>query len=353
MTAGCHSRRATPRDGPRATSHPLGTVRNVTDTLAATDVPPARAVPGLTPVQLRTLTTLRRTEPPTEFDPDFIAELRNDALDALADLVQRLGDHDDLWVSKHGVAGVLACEAHHLAPDDFSWTPARARGQVAHRAIQLLLNWRGEPTPADVVDEALARLAEEDRSIGTYVAALSAGDEADLRGLATERVTKFVECFPPLDRRWHPMTEARAQFPSTGRIQLTAKVDLVLGRPSGRESRKVIVDLKSGRIVAQHREDLRFYALVETLCRDVPPRKLATFSLDSGQAEVEEVTPGVLRSSLRRTLDAIERMVELRAEGREPRRSPHAACRWCTVVSTCDPGRASLAAVSDGVDPQG
>jgi hypothetical protein len=296
----------------------------------------------LTPVQIRTLGALRRTDPPVAFDEAFIAELREDALTGLAELGERLGDHDDLWVSKHAVAAVLACEAHHLAPDDFTWTPARARGQVAHKAIQLLLNWRGEPTPADLVDEAIARLSDEDRSIGGYVAGLSPGDAADLRGLATERVTKFVECFPPLDRRWHPMTEAPARFPATGRIQLSAKVDLVLGRPSGRESRKVIVDLKSGRIVAQHREDLRFYALVETLCRDVPPRKLATFSLDSGSAEVEEVTPGLLRSSLRRTLDAIERMVELRAEGREPRRSPHAACRWCTILTECRPGQTSL-----------
>ncbi len=333
------------RPGSPLLRHPVGTVRGVTDAT------PARPVPGLTPVQVRTLTALRRTDPPTEFDDDFIAELRDDALTGLAELAERLGDHDDLWVSKHGVAGVLACEAHHLAPDDFTWTPARARGQVAHKAIQLLLNWRGEPTPADLVDEALARLGDEDRSIGAYVAGLSAGDEAELRGLATERVTKFVECFPPLDRRWHPMTEATARFPLSGRIQLTAKVDLVLGRPQGRESRKVIVDLKSGRIVAQHREDLRFYALVETLCRDVPPRKLATFSLDSGQAEVEEVSPGLLRSSLRRTLDAIERMVELRAEGREPRRTPNVACRWCTVISGCAPGQASLSPpIPDGGD---
>ena len=78
-----------------------------------------------------------------------------------------------------------------------------------------------------------------------------------MRGLAIERVTKFVECFPPLDRRWHPMTEAAAQYPVPGPIVLRARVDLVIGRPSGIEPRKVIVDLKSGRIVDRHREDLR------------------------------------------------------------------------------------------------
>jgi RecB family exonuclease len=144
------------------------------------------------------------------------------------------------------------------------------------------------------------------------------------------------------------MTEAAAQYPIGGPIVLRARVDLVVGRPAGPESRKVIVDLKSGRIVARHRDDLRFYALVETLCRDVPPRKLATFSLDSGSAVVEEVTTTALRSALRRTLDAIERMVELRVEGREPRRTPGVSCRWCPLLDDCEPGRASMAGAVDG-----
>jgi hypothetical protein len=313
---------------------------------------PEPAVPagnGLTPVQQRTLDALRRGVPPVVFDPDFVAELRHDTDTALAELGTRL-DTAELYVNKHLIAGVLDCEAHYLAPDPFTWTPARARGQVSHKAIQLLLNWRGEPAPADLVDEALARLADEPTRLGEYVAGLGRGGEADLRGQAVDRVTKFLECFPPLDRRWHPMTEAAAQYPIGGPIVLRARVDLVVGRPAGPESRKVIVDLKSGRIVARHRDDLRFYALVETLCRDVPPRKLATFSLDSGAAVVEEVTTTALRSALRRTLDAIERMVELRVEGREPRRTPGVSCRWCPLLEDCEPGRASMATADDDGD---
>jgi hypothetical protein len=313
---------------------------------------PEAAVPagnGLTPVQQRTLDALRRAGPPVVFDPDFVAELRHDTDSALADLGGRL-DATELYVTKHAVASVLDCEAHHLAPDPFTWTPARARGQVSHKAIQLLLNWRGEPTPADLVDEALARLADEPTRLGDYVAGLGRGGEADLRGQAVDRVTKFLECFPPLDRRWHPMTEAAAQYPIHGPIVLRARVDLVVGRPAGPESRKVIVDLKSGRIVSRHRDDLRFYSLVETLCRDVPPRKLATFSLDSGSAVVEDVTTTALRSALRRTLDAIERMVELRVERREPMRTPGVSCRWCPLLDECEPGRASMATFGDDAD---
>ena len=45
-----------------------------------------------------------------------------------------------------------------------------------------------------------------------------------------------------------------------------------LGRPTGDESSKVIIDLKTGRSSPRHRDDLRFYALVETLARELPPR---------------------------------------------------------------------------------
>lgn len=283
---------------------------------------------GLSPVQRRTLEALRRTESPIVFDPAFVADLCQTAAEALAELAERLGDCQ-LPVNKFTVAGVLGCETHFLEPGPFTWNAAIARGQVSHRAIQLLLNWRGEPTPTDLVDEALARLADEERGIGEWIAGLGAADEADLRGQAVNRVTQFVECFPPLSRTWHPMTEAPVRWPLDGPIVLRARVDLVIGRPAGDESRKVLIDLKSGRIVPRHREDLRFYALVETLARGVPPRSVASFSLEAGEAVVDQVTDAMLRSSLRRTLDAVSRMIELTVEGRPPQPPPSAACFRC------------------------
>ena len=103
-----------------------------------------------------------------------------------------------------------------------------------------------------------------------------------------------------------------------------------------------IVDLKSGRVQARHREDLRFYALVETLSRRVPPRLLASFYLDSAQPITEDVTEGLLRSALRRTLDGINALVEIKVEGRPAVARPGASCRWCPLATTCAPGQAYL-----------
>jgi hypothetical protein len=297
--------------------------------------------PTLTPAQERTLALLRRGDEEVEFSEEFVVELRDEALGAMADFAERLGNNA-LFITKHTLSSVHGCEAHHLAPDDFEWTPARAKGQVAHKAIQQMLNWRGEPTPRDLVDDALARLADEERDFGRWIAALSPGDEADLRGQAIERVNKFVETFPPLDRRSNPATEAAAQWPLDGPILLRSRADLVMGRPSGRASRKLIIDLKTGRVSPRHREDLRFYALVETLVRDVPPRRLATFYLDAAQPMVEDVTEGLLRSALRRTLDGIHALIQLTVEGRPPEKRVGVSCRWCPLAGECAEGKAYL-----------
>lgn len=229
-----------------------------------------------------------------------------------------------------------------MLPDDFAWSPAVAGGQVAHRAIQLGINWRGDPVPDELVDEAIARLSDDDSSLGDWIAGLTEGDRADLVGFAVDKVIKFAECFPPLDKRAAPTTESAVRWPLDGPIVLSGKVDLSIGRPSGAESRKVIIDLKTGWVVPKHREDLRFYALVETLRTGVPPRKLASFYLDAGEPVVEDVTERVLLTATRRTLDAVNAEIELKVEGREPVKRAGVSCRWCPLSSDCDEGQAYL-----------
>ena len=300
---------------PPTTGHwvaPVNTVDRVTD---------AADGPTLTPVQVRTLEALRRSGDPLVFDPDLVADIRTEMRVALDDFAERLQPNQEVFIPKHKIATALDCEEFHVLPDDFEWRPAIAKGQVAHRAIQLLLSWRGEANPTDLVDEAMARLADEERGIGAWIAALSPADEADLRGQSVERLTKFMESFPPLDRRANPVTEAAARWPNDGPILLQARVDLMIGRPSGNESRKVIIDLKTGRPNVRHRQDLGFYALLETLARGVPPRKLATFYLDAAEAQAEDVSERLLRSAVRRTLDGINAIRRARIRGSPARSS--------------------------------
>lgn len=322
------------------------TADTATDATAdtATETSAPRSESGgvqLTPLQTKTLGLLRRSPDPVVFDQAFVASLRADVDEAFDGFHERVGD-ESIFVSKHRLTSALGCEVQHMLPDDFAWSPAVAGGQVAHRAIQLGINWRGDPVPDELVDEAIARLSDDDSSLGDWIAGLTEGDRADLVGFAVDKVIKFAECFPPLDKRAAPTTESAVRWPLDGPIVLSGKVDLSIGRPSGAESRKVIIDLKTGWVVPKHREDLRFYALVETLRTGVPPRKLASFYLDAGEPVVEDVTERVLLTATRRTLDAVNAEIELKVEGREPVKRAGVSCRWCPLSSDCDEGQAYL-----------
>lgn len=297
----------------------------------------------LSPVQRRTLDRLKRAADPVVFDRDFVADIRDEMQAAIDHFAGRLDDREEVWISKHKIASVLECETHYLQPDEFEWTPANAKGTIAHRAIELLVSWRGEPTPIELVDEALSRLADENSGIGLWVASLSPADEADVRSRSVERVTSFVENFPPLSKRWRPVMEASVRWPNRGPITLAGKVDLLFGKPEGLESRKVIIDLKTGRPHVRHRQDLAFYALLETLVREVPPRKVATFYLDAADTHADDVNEAMLVTAMRRTLDGINAIVELESEGRAPGLSPGSSCRWCPLRTNCEVGVAHLA----------
>lgn len=298
----------------------------------------------LNPAQAEVLAALgARPDERPAFDPRLRNELRAELEERLAPAAATGRDGEVLWVSKHLLSSVHGCEGLFLARDEepFTWTPASARGTVAHKAMELSLSWRGDPAPAALVDEAIARLIESERSLGPYLAALGEAERAELHAEATERVTMFEECFPPLEARWRPVTESRLRADlCQERIVLAGKVDLTVGRADGVRAGKVLIDLKTGGFSPTHADDLRFYALIETMRVGTPPRLLATYYLDGGRLHAEPVTEYLLRSALERVVRGVTAVIELRRGERSPQLRPGAPCRWCPVADGCAPGRA-------------
>jgi hypothetical protein len=246
-----------------------------------------------------------------------------------------------MWVDKRQLGQIHTCEAHWQAEreDDFEWTPRTAEGTVVHRALQLSISSRGEPVALDLVDYAIESLAEDDRRSSPRQWLLSASplQLADLRARAHDTVVKFQECWPPLQASWAPRTETpiRAELCGT-RVVLAGKVDLALGVARGDEARALIVDLKTGRSYPAHLDDLRFYALVQTLRVGVPPFRVASYYLDTATFHHEDVTVETLELAVRRTTDGILKMVELLETGATGAISPGPACSWCRIRQTCD-----------------
>jgi CRISPR/Cas system-associated exonuclease Cas4 (RecB family) len=220
---------------------------------------------------------------------------------------------------------------------------ATARGTVTHKAIELTLNLPGETPPLDLVDEAIARLQQSDAWLAEWLQTCSDAERAEVRAEANDLLVKFLDCWPPLRPQWRPAPESRLTFDLLdGRVVLAGKVDLALGRAEGTRAGKVLVDLKTGRFSPTHREDLRFYALIEALRLGVPPRRVATHYLDSGHLHTEDVTVDLLEAAVARTVDGVVAMVELRDPQRPLEKKPGPACGWCALADECAEGQAWL-----------
>jgi hypothetical protein len=306
----------------------------------------------LTPAQQVVLDLLgaapdERPEFPPELRDELIAELE----DGLAEIASEIDPDDPLFVTKRSLGAVHGCEARHVAERsaEFEWSPPIARGSVAHKAIELSVHWRGEPNPLDMVDEALARLTEGTDGLATWLQGCTEAERAEVRALANERVVTFVECFPPLRASWRPVTEGRLRAELLGgRVVLAGRTDVSLGRASGTTAGKVVIDLKTGSFRASHLDDLRFYALVETLRLGTPPRLVASYHLDSGRAHTELVSEGLLHAAAARTIDGAVVLHQLEVGTRAPEVRPGGGCRWCPALASCGPGRAHVG--DDGPD---
>jgi len=279
------------------------------------------------------------------FDPRLRDELRAGLERRLAPVADRVPAGETLWVSKHLLSSVHGCEAMFLAQEaeDFAWSAQTARGTVAHKAIEMSISWRGDPAAGELVDEAMARLIASHDRISDYLGSLGEGERAELHGEASERVNMFLECFPRLEARWRPVAESRLRADlNDDKVVLSGKVDLTVGRAEGVRAGKVLIDLKTGGFSPTHRDDLRFYALIETLRLGVPPRLLASYYLDGGRLQDEVVSEDTLAVAVERVVDGAEAAVSLTHEGRAPQLRPGAPCRWCPIRAGCEVGQRFL-----------
>lgn len=303
----------------------------------------------LTPAQEDTLALIRATgDTRPEVDPMLRHRLRERIEDELRPLAQAL--HEPVFVNKRDLRQVLSCESHHQAEQaaEFAWSVPAARGTVAHKAIELSINRTDRPSPLELADGAIARLTDDpEQSIADFLLGLDPNELAELRGAVADVVGKFQDLWPPLKRAWKPQTESTMRTSLCGeKVQLRGKVDLAIGSPRGLEAGRLIVDLKTGGRSGGHLDDLRLYALVDTLRTGVPPFRLVGYYLDAGELDAEAVTPSVLEAATRRTIDGVRRVLELRLGLRSAQVTPNPACGWCSARAECD-GAVAWAARDD------
>lgn len=288
----------------------------------------------MTPRQQDVFDTILQIGVPRPHAPAGVVDRVRDGLtDALVPTLRRW-DGSSLWVSKSMLTTVLRCEAgflaDRLAGPAAGKHPSAAAGDLAHRAIQLAYTHPGQPVSSYVSAAAVA-CRRDDPAFATLWDACDIARQSDLLMTATSRVTALLDSWPALQASWEPRFEEPIQAKVAG-VTLSARVDLVLGRPrpSGQQS-MLVVDWKSGALREHHEFEASFHALVTTLSYGVPPFRSVVYSLTSGEHIGPQIEESLLMSAVDTTARAVTAMVDLLTS----RRSPATTCglAWCSACA--------------------
>jgi PD-(D/E)XK nuclease superfamily len=296
----------------------------------------------LTDPQRRTLERLIGTAD----RPVFASDLRQRLVDRIEGAARELELRDPLWIGKETLNLLARCEgrfASRLQGEDppFEHSVTTAAGVLAHKAIEVDVGARDDLDAHAVATLAADRLGDREERFAEFWRGLAVSEQDELLMDVVRTVTLFQASFPPLRelrRQMAPVTElpVRAELLG-GELTLSGKIDLVLGVPDRLEpsrATRLAVDLKTGAAWPEYAEDMRYYALLMTLRFGVPPYRVASLFLGSGEWQAEDVTEETLFHAADRVVDAARAAGAL-LRGRDPVLTPGPWCGWCPRAFTC------------------
>lgn len=144
------------------------------------------------------------------------------------------------------------------------------------------------------------------REVVDFVASLPADERAGLNDEVETQAAILLSRWPTLAPSWLPRTQERMAIPlAGGDVLLVGVVDLAVGQPSCGRASVALIEIKSGTARIEDREDLWFYALLETLRSGAPPSRVATFYSRTGLVDAMDVDDDQLRSAVQRVLAAV------------------------------------------------
>lgn len=296
----------------------------------------------LTDPQRRTLEQLIGTGERPMFPGDLAQRLR----DRIEGAARELDLTTSLWLGKerlhdHGrCEGLLQSQLLREGPP-FEHSPVSAGGVLAHKVVEVDMASRDLLDPQGAAEVAARRLADREERFQEHWARLAAHEQEEVLMEAARRVTLFRGSFPPireLRRTLAPVSELRVRTELLGGdVVLSGQIDLVLGLADPLEparATRITIDFKTGAARPEHVEDNRFYALLLTLRFGVPPYRVASFFLESGTWQAEDVTEQTLVHAADRVVEAARTSAAL-ANGREAALTPGPWCSWCPRAATC------------------
>ncbi len=226
-----------------------------------------------------------------------------------------------LGVDKEALSAVLGPHPSSYSPRRLGTRSPRPVTMPLARGILVDLLFRQLVTTGridDPVADGLAALEVEDGrdAVVEFVRSLRREGRAALDDEVISHAERLTVHWPALPPFWLPRTQERSTIAlGGGKVVLTGAIDLTLGAPSSGCASVVLVEVKSGARRPEHRAELHFYALLETLRSGAPPLRVATWYSATGAMDVDEVTDELLAVAVRRTLAGVERLCALAGGG--------------------------------------
>lgn len=293
----------------------------------------------MTPAQRRTLERLIGAGERPVFAPELPVRLR----DRIESAVRGVELHEPVHLTKSRLTDAGRCEGRFQATlaregPPFEHNPKTAGGLLMHKAVELEVGGREERDAHSLVSLAAERVEGEDDRFTAFWRSLDAVGRDELLMRAMAALVLFRETFPPLRPmrselapmvEWHLRSELAG-----GELILDGRVDLSLGRQEPPSAGRLLIDLKGEGAWPEHVEDMRFYALVHALRFGVPPYRVATVFLTSGEWQLEDVTERSLERAADRVVATV-RIAAALASGRAPVLTPGRYCGWCPRSATC------------------
>lgn len=300
----------------------------------------------LTPRQIRVLDDLialgaTRPVAPPELVDEVRSRIQAGTQGALARWTER-----SLYVTKSQVLTALRCEGQLVANTSeprSATTGAMVMGTIAHLAIQLSYT-HPDRTVHEYVKQAVLASRKSDEALNNWWLDADPAEQSALVVQLTSRVTNFLDDFPPIKDSWNPRFE-EPTVAKVGRLTLSCRPDLVLGRPRGDNKQTLLLmDFKSGDIKDEHTDEARLYALAAALRHGVPPWRSTVYSLASGDYTEPDITPDVLLDTADKLVTAVNSMVDALTETRSPTLAPGPHCRFCPAKTMCAASSTALPA---------
>jgi hypothetical protein len=233
-------------------------------------------------------------------------------------------------VTKGRLTRALSCDDHAPPVVVARWTPGRAMacGAIVDALFRQLVT---VGSIGDAAADGLAALRVDGRNdeLLAWVADLAPSEWSALVAEVESQAEGLRRRWPRLDPAWLPRTQDPMRVAvAGGAFELATRVDLALGVPGLAVTSVALVEVKSGAPRPEHRDDLRFAALVETLRHGAPPFVVATYYTTTGELDVDAVTTATLDEAVERTMAGARRLRDELA-GRAPGSVPAGMCATC------------------------